>query len=106
MNTFPIIRTRLTSEHIMAGMGAAILLRQDFSYADFITFGVVFWGCLVVMDPVMVTSKPLTGAVAGAAAGFVAEGILLSDKSEILRMSCRKESCDEGEDCQNAFIFA
>ncbi len=55
---------------MMAGMVASLLLNQSY-LADVLSYGVIFWGCLVIADPVTTTSQPLPGALAGLLAGFV-----------------------------------
>lgn len=56
---------------MMAGMAVSLLLRQEFSFSAAAAYGIVFWGCLVVTDPVTVTSHPVAGAALGLLAGFV-----------------------------------
>jgi Na+-translocating ferredoxin:NAD+ oxidoreductase RnfD subunit/ferredoxin len=56
---------------MIAGLTLSLLLHQSFSLANVLSYGVIFWGCLVITDPVTVTAKPLPGALFGFLAGFV-----------------------------------
>ncbi len=55
----------------MAGMVAAMLFSQDLNFTNLIVYGVFFWGCLVITDPVTITAKPVTGIIGGLLAGFL-----------------------------------
>lgn len=55
----------------MAGMIFALLLSGEFLVGNLIMYGVVFWGCLVVTDPVTVSSNPLVGFLAGLSGSFI-----------------------------------
>lgn len=54
----------------MAGMLLALLFRGNLDYTSIIAYGVPFWGCLVVTDPVTSMDRPYAGALAGLLAGF------------------------------------
>lgn len=47
------------------GMMAAMLLNHELTFANLLSYGVFFWGCLVMTDPVTITPKPVIGAVLG-----------------------------------------
>lgn len=53
------------------GMTAALLTSGNLNVISFISFGAVFWGCLVMTDPVTITRNPLAGAILGIAVGFI-----------------------------------
>lgn len=53
------------------GMLIAIMILQDMSALSLLTYGVLFWSCLVLTDPVTVTSHPVGGAILGLVAGLV-----------------------------------
>ena len=57
---------------MILGISASLLLRHDLTFSALIAWGVPFWGCLVITDPVTTTSRPAAGLVIGALAGFVA----------------------------------
>lgn len=54
----------------MLGMVAALILYQDLSFGSILVYGVIFWGCLVMTDPVTITPHPAAGLAAGFLAGF------------------------------------
>jgi ferredoxin len=54
------------------GMAAALIFYQELTIINLMTYGVFFWGCLVMTDPVTVTPHPVVGAAAGFLAGFAA----------------------------------
>lgn len=56
---------------MMAGMAEALLLNQGLTFVSVLSYGMVFWGCLVITDPVTTTPQPLPGALAGLLAGFL-----------------------------------
>lgn len=56
----------------MAGMVAALIYMQEFSFEAFIAYGIIFWGCLILTDPVTITVNPFIGAVGGVITGFFA----------------------------------
>lgn len=53
------------------GMIAAMLLNRELSLTHLLSYGVLFWGCLVMTDPVTITPKPLYGMVLGFLGSFV-----------------------------------
>jgi electron transport complex protein RnfC len=61
----------------MAGMVLSIAARGEFTWEKLITYGVVFFGSVVLTDPTTVTSRPVYGAVFGFIAGFSA--LFISD---------------------------
>lgn len=54
----------------MVGMLAAMIIFRDFSPMNVITYGVLFWGGLVITDPVTVTGHKTVGTICGLLAGF------------------------------------
>ena len=56
---------------LMAGMALSLLLHQQLSVATFISYGIIFWGSLVVTDPVTTTSVPSAGLIGGFLVGFL-----------------------------------
>lgn len=68
--TFIVIRPFAALEMI-AGMLISLLINQSLSVDNILSYGVIFWGCLVITDPVTISSKPWVGAIAGLLAGFL-----------------------------------
>lgn len=56
----------------LVGIIAAFLMNGDLSILNLLSYGGLFFACLVVTDPVTVTNLPLTGSVAGFFTGFIA----------------------------------
>ncbi len=56
----------------MAGMAAALVLLQKFGFDSYLGYGAIFYGCLVLTDPVTVSPNPVLGAVGGALSGAAA----------------------------------
>jgi Na+-translocating ferredoxin:NAD+ oxidoreductase RnfD subunit len=56
---------------MMLGMAASLLLKNELTPAALLAWGVPFWGCLVITDPVTTTARPAAGFVIGAAAGLI-----------------------------------
>jgi ferredoxin len=56
----------------MLGMIAALIFYQELSLDSILAYGVFFWGCLVLTDPVTVTPHPVAGLAAGFLSGFAA----------------------------------
>ncbi len=54
----------------IVGMLTAMLLFRDISPMNILTYGVFFWGCLVMTDPVTITGHKPVGAICGIIAGF------------------------------------
>ena len=53
------------------GMAAALLARGGLSFPSLLSWGVLFWSCLVITDPVTTTAKPAAGFALGVLCGFV-----------------------------------
>lgn len=66
-----IIFRPFASSGLMIGMTAALFISRELSIQNIITYGVIFWGCLVITDPVTTTPRPLSGSIGGFLAGFV-----------------------------------
>jgi len=56
---------------MILGMLAAMLTSGELSIINMLSYGVVFWGCLVITDPATVTPDPLIGLMSGLLAGFL-----------------------------------
>ncbi len=56
---------------MIMGMAAVLLLHHDYNLSALINSGVFFWACLVITDPVTMTSKPASGLVIGFLTGFI-----------------------------------
>jgi len=57
---------------IILGMMSALLINGDFTLLNLLSYGVFFWGGIVLTDPVTVTSHPVAGSAAGFLVGFAA----------------------------------
>lgn len=57
---------------LMAGMLAALFLSGTLDVGSLITYGVIYWSCLVITDPATATGNPSAGLLMGFAAGFMA----------------------------------
>ncbi len=57
---------------LMAGMAAALVLLQKFGFDSYLGYGAIFYGCLVLTDPVTVSPNPVLGAAGGALTGAAA----------------------------------
>lgn len=69
--SLPFLRSRpFAGIAFMVGMITALYLNHDISFASILTYGVLFWGCLVMTDPVTVTLHPAAGAAISFLAGF------------------------------------
>lgn len=55
----------------MLGMLGAMYINQELSLTNILAYGVLFWGCIVLTDPVTVTPHPLVGSVMGLLAGIL-----------------------------------
>jgi Na+-translocating ferredoxin:NAD+ oxidoreductase RnfD subunit/ferredoxin len=55
----------------MAGMAASLLLFRNPNPTALLGSGIIFWGCLVITDPVTTTARPAAGFVIGLLSGFV-----------------------------------
>lgn len=53
----------------MLGMILAMVIRQELTIDNIFAYGVFFWGCLVITDPVTVSPNPVVGGVMGLLAG-------------------------------------
>jgi len=81
--SIPFIRFRpYAATGFMAGMAAAMVFRQNFGFDSYLEYGAVFWGCLVLTDPVTVSPRPVLGAAGGAFAGAVS--MLLSGSTVVM----------------------
>ncbi|MCX8131229.1 MAG: RnfABCDGE type electron transport complex subunit D [Clostridia bacterium] len=70
--SLPFVRFRpFAAISFMAGMATALLFNQELSISAIISYGIFFWGCVVITDPVTTTMRPLLGAISGLAAGFL-----------------------------------
>ncbi|MCX7708322.1 MAG: RnfABCDGE type electron transport complex subunit D [Clostridia bacterium] len=70
--SIPFIRFRpFAACGFIAGMIAALIFKQEFGFDAFLVFGGIFWGCLVLTDPVTITGNPAVGAVGGILTGFL-----------------------------------
>ena len=56
----------------MVGMIVALFFIKELTALNLISYGVFFWGCLVLTDPVTVLPHPVGGLALGFMAGFVA----------------------------------
>ncbi|MGE5677894.1 MAG: hypothetical protein ACM3ZR_07530, partial [Pseudomonadota bacterium] len=56
---------------MIAGMLLGMLLGNGQGLYGIMAYGVLFWGCLVITDPVTSTDKPLAGLATGFLAGFL-----------------------------------
>lgn len=54
------------------GMVASMIFVGDLTLMNLLSYGVFFWGCIVMTDPVTVGNHPMTGSVVGFLAGFAA----------------------------------
>ena len=55
----------------MVGMVNWISLSQGVTLTNFLSYGVIFWGCLIITDPVTMTPHPLIGGLGGFIVGFI-----------------------------------
>jgi Pyruvate/2-oxoacid:ferredoxin oxidoreductase delta subunit len=56
---------------MITGMLMAMLLGNGEGLYGIMAYGVLFWGCLVITDPVTSTDKPVAGLVTGFLSGFL-----------------------------------
>ncbi len=54
------------------GMVAAMLYYKELTFANILSYGVLFWGCMVMTDPVTITPNPVLGALLGFLSSFLA----------------------------------
>lgn len=54
------------------GMVASMIFVGDLTLMNLLSYGVFFWGCIVMTDPVTVGNHPMIGSVVGFLAGFAA----------------------------------
>lgn len=54
----------------IAGMLVSLFLYRELTVMNIISYGVIFWGCMVMTDPVTVTRNRPAGLAAGFLAGF------------------------------------
>ena len=53
------------------GMLAAMSFRHELTLTNIMVYGVLFWGCLVLTDPVTVTPDPTIGSIIGFLSGLL-----------------------------------
>jgi electron transport complex protein RnfC len=70
---------------LMAGMLVSLFLYRELTMMNIITYGVAFWGGLVITDPVTVTHNKPAGLAAGFLAGF---GVLFFSSVPIAVVLC------------------
>ncbi len=69
--SFPFVYIRaFPGIGFMIGMLLALFIKGNLDYMAMIAYGIPFWGCLVVTDPVTSMDRPYAGALAGLLAGF------------------------------------
>lgn len=56
---------------LMSGMVLSLLIHHHWSFQAFVAYGVIFWGCLVITDPVTTTPQPVAGLLGGFLVGFL-----------------------------------
>lgn len=56
---------------VMAGLSVSLLLHHHLTFTSFVIYGIAFWGCLVVTDPVTTIPFPLAGGMGGFLVGFL-----------------------------------
>lgn len=54
---------------MMAAMTAGLYISGGLTVSGVLSSGLFFWSCLIITDPVTITSKPVPGAVSGIVAG-------------------------------------
>ncbi len=54
----------------IVGMLSGLYLHQELSLWSILTYGVLFWGCIIMTDPVTVTRNRIAGIATGFLAGF------------------------------------
>ncbi len=55
----------------MLGMLSMLYISNSLDYIDLITYGVIFWSCVVITDPATATERPAAGFLLGFLAGFL-----------------------------------
>jgi electron transport complex protein RnfC len=55
----------------IAGMAVSLLMLRGLPPSALLSSGVIFWGCLVLTDPVTTTSRPAAGCIIGFLAGLI-----------------------------------
>ena len=68
----------------MAGMTAALFTNQPFTPISLVSYGVLFFGSLIITDPVTITAKPVTGLIFGLVFGFFS--VYLSSNLQYLQV--------------------
>lgn len=56
---------------MMAGMITAMLVKGTFGFETFFTYGIIFWGCMVITDPVTATPRPSAALIDGFLCAFL-----------------------------------
>lgn len=68
----PFILSRpFASVGFMAGMAAQLALSGNLGMSSLLSYGVLFWGCMVLTDPVTSTIKPFASGITGLLAGLL-----------------------------------
>ncbi|MFA5857427.1 MAG: RnfABCDGE type electron transport complex subunit D, partial [Elusimicrobiota bacterium] len=70
---------------LISGMSAFLVFSNNFSVNTLISYGILFFGCLVITDPVTVTHKKTVGLLTGFTAGIVP--LLLSNSLFVFSVS-------------------
>ena len=55
----------------MAGMLTVLFFSNSLDYANLMAYGVIYWSCVVITDPVTATDRPIFGLLLGFMAGFL-----------------------------------
>ncbi|HYE82052.1 MAG TPA: RnfABCDGE type electron transport complex subunit D [Clostridia bacterium] len=70
--SLPFIAVRLfPGLGFLAGMLAALYISDGLSFAGIVSYGAIYWSCIVITDPVTATDKPVSGLLTGFLAGFL-----------------------------------
>lgn len=89
--SLPFILMRpFASIGLMIGMLISMKLNNSLSVESIISTGVIFWGCMVVTDPVTITYRPIVGAVGALCIGVVAillDGVMSAGTMALLILS-------------------
>lgn len=56
----------------ITGTLLALSINGQLSLTAFLSMGAVFWGCIIITDPVTITQKPVAGAIMGVFTGLTA----------------------------------
>lgn len=70
--SIPFINFRpLAALGFMAGMAVSLIIAQQYNFDNIAAMGVVFYGCVVLTDPVTVTDNSALGVAGGFVIGFL-----------------------------------